>query len=127
MLLRKHLNIFIDFEEPAEEEEGEEDKEGDRILQYLMKPVDELELSVRSYNCLKSANIKTIADLVQKTEQEMLKTKNFGRKGVAIGDEDRSGEAQGVEEKGSFVILRKGVWDDAAPSSPEEAGANHCP
>ncbi|MCD6451191.1 MAG: DNA-directed RNA polymerase subunit alpha [Acidobacteria bacterium] len=83
MLLRKHLNIFIDFEEPAEEEEGEEDKEGDRILQYLMKPVDELELSVRSYNCLKSANIKTIADLVQKTEQEMLKTKNFGRKSLS--------------------------------------------
>ncbi len=48
----------------------------------LLKPVDELELSVRSYNCLKNANIKTIADLVQKTEQEMLKTKNFGRKSL---------------------------------------------
>jgi DNA-directed RNA polymerase subunit alpha len=83
MLLRKHLNIFIDFEELTEEEEGEEDKEEDRILQYLLKPVDELELSVRSYNCLKSADIKTIADLVQKTDQEMLKTKNFGRKSLS--------------------------------------------
>lgn len=48
----------------------------------LLKSVDELELSVRSYNCLKNANIKTIADLVQKTEQEMLRTKNFGRKSL---------------------------------------------
>ena len=48
----------------------------------LLKSVDELELSVRSYNCLKNANIKAIADLVQKTEQEMLRTKNFGRKSL---------------------------------------------
>jgi DNA-directed RNA polymerase alpha subunit len=48
----------------------------------LLKSVEELELSVRSYNCLKNANIKTIADLVQKTEQEMLRTKNFGRKSL---------------------------------------------
>jgi DNA-directed RNA polymerase subunit alpha len=48
----------------------------------LLKSVEELELSVRSYNCLKNADIKTIADLVQKTEQEMLRTKNFGRKSL---------------------------------------------
>jgi DNA-directed RNA polymerase subunit alpha len=48
----------------------------------LLKSVDELELSVRSFNCLKNANIRTIADLVQKTEQEMLRTKNFGKKSL---------------------------------------------
>jgi DNA-directed RNA polymerase subunit alpha len=51
-------------------------------MDKLNKSVDELELSVRSYNCLKNANIKTIGELVQKTESEMLKTKNFGRKSL---------------------------------------------
>ena len=54
----------------------------EEINQNLLKSVDELELSVRSYNCLKNADIKTLADLVQKTESEMLKTKNFGRKSL---------------------------------------------
>jgi DNA-directed RNA polymerase subunit alpha len=57
-------------------------EEGDQPNNNLFKTVDELELSVRSYNCLKNADIKTIAELVQKTEPEMLKTKNFGRKSL---------------------------------------------
>jgi DNA-directed RNA polymerase subunit alpha len=82
-LLKEHMNIFINFEEaPVEEEPDEEKKKEEEINQNLLKSVDELELSVRSYNCLKNANIKTLADLVQKTESEMLKTKNFGRKSL---------------------------------------------
>ena len=56
--------------------------EDERLLEQFGRSVDELELSVRSYNCLKNANIKTIGDLVTKTEAEMLKTKNFGRKSL---------------------------------------------
>ncbi len=81
-LLKDHMNIFINFEEEIEAEaRGEEG----RILlrnDNLNRSVEELELSVRSYNCLKNANIQTIGELVQKTEAEMLKTKNFGRKSL---------------------------------------------
>src|SRR5215469_6936810 len=81
-LLKDHMNIFINFEEEIESEaRGEEG----RILlrnDNLNRSVEELELSVRSYNCLKNANIQTIGELVQKTESEMLKTKNFGRKSL---------------------------------------------
>jgi DNA-directed RNA polymerase subunit alpha len=80
-LLKDHMTIFINFEEELETEaRGEE-----RPLiknENLNRSVEELELSVRSYNCLKNANIQTIGELVQKTETEMLKTKNFGRKSL---------------------------------------------
>jgi len=82
-LLRDHLTIFITFEE-LEERPGEEQPVGLTELQALLnKRVDELELSVRSYNCLKNANIQTIGDLIQKTEAELLRTRNFGRKSLA--------------------------------------------
>ena len=81
-LLKDHMSIFINFEEQEEVEEELEDREEDVTNENLSKSVDELELSVRSYNCLKNANIKTIGELVQKTESEMLKTKNFGRKSL---------------------------------------------
>ena len=82
-LLKEHMNIFINFEEaPIEEEPDEDKKKEEEFNQNLLKSVDELELSVRSSNCLKNADIKTIADLVQKTESDMLKTKNFGRKSL---------------------------------------------
>ncbi|HYK89374.1 MAG TPA: DNA-directed RNA polymerase subunit alpha C-terminal domain-containing protein, partial [Acidobacteriota bacterium] len=74
--------IFINFEEQPEEEEEEVDREAERMFDNLKRSVEELELSVRSYNCLKNADIKTIGELVQKTEAEMLKTKNFGRKSL---------------------------------------------
>lgn len=88
-ILIEHLDLFV--------LEGEEEEENISLDQgalsnsmneepifnsNLLKSVEELELSVRSYNCLKNANIKTIADLVQKSEQEMLRTKNFGRKSL---------------------------------------------
>ena len=72
-LLKDHMNIFINFEEDIEPEIKNEN---------LNRSVEELELSVRSYNCLKNANIQSIGELVQKTEAEMLKTKNFGRKSL---------------------------------------------
>jgi DNA-directed RNA polymerase subunit alpha len=76
------MYIFINFEEQPEEEEEEVDREAERMYDNLKRSVEELELSVRSYNCLKNADIKTIGELVQKTEAEMLKTKNFGRKSL---------------------------------------------
>lgn len=82
-LIKDHMAIFINFEEEAEEPvEIPVAPTVSPINEHLDKSVDELELSVRSYNCLKNANIKTIRDLVQKSENEMLKTKNFGRKSL---------------------------------------------
>jgi len=82
-LLRDHMAIFINFEEMAEPlEEEKPDALTARMHEILNRSVEELELSVRSYNCLKNANIQTIGDLVQKTEAEMLRTKNFGRKSL---------------------------------------------
>jgi DNA-directed RNA polymerase subunit alpha len=83
-LVRDHLNIFInvdEVDEPPAESVGEPSRSGVGN-EHLDKSVEELELSVRSYNCLKNANIRTIRELVQKTEPEMLKTKNFGRKSL---------------------------------------------
>jgi DNA-directed RNA polymerase subunit alpha len=82
-LLRDHFNLFIHFEEPIEEEvEEEEDPEILRVRRLLDKSVEELELSVRSSNCLRAAEIKTIGELVIKGEPEMLKFRNFGRKSL---------------------------------------------
>jgi len=82
-ILRDHFSLFIHFEEPIEEEVEEEvDEEIMRIRKLLDKSVEELELSVRSSNCLRAAEIKTIGDLVQKGEPEMLKYRNFGRKSL---------------------------------------------
>jgi DNA-directed RNA polymerase subunit alpha len=81
-IVKDHMFIFINFEERPPEEEEEVDREAEKVAENLKRSVEELELSVRSYNCLKNADIKTIADLVQKTEADMLKTKNFGRKSL---------------------------------------------
>jgi DNA-directed RNA polymerase subunit alpha len=81
-LLKDHMTIFINFEELPEAAEEPADRGMDRVSDQLNRSVEELELSVRSYNCLKNANIQTIGELVQKTEAEMLRTKNFGRKSL---------------------------------------------
>jgi DNA-directed RNA polymerase subunit alpha len=112
-IVKDHMFIFINFEEQPEEEEEEVDREAERMYDNLKRSVEELELSVRSYNCLKNADIKTIGELVQKTEAEMLKTKNFGRKslneikeilaemglsfGMKLGDDGRPVPAPKVE------------------------------
>src|SRR5476651_301928 len=80
-LIKDHMTIFINFEEELETESRGEEKPQIKN-ENLNRSVEELELSVRSYNCLKNANIQTIGDLVQKTEAEMLRTKNFGRKSL---------------------------------------------
>ena len=84
-ILRDHIQLFINFDvEPeAEKEISEQDSEVARIRKVLRMPVDELELSVRSHNCLRAANIKTIADLVRRDESDLLKFRNFGRKSLA--------------------------------------------
>jgi DNA-directed RNA polymerase subunit alpha len=81
-LLKDHMNIFINFEEEIETTAAADDRKPEIRNENLNRSVEELELSVRSYNCLKNANIQTIGELVQKTEAEMLKTKNFGRKSL---------------------------------------------
>jgi DNA-directed RNA polymerase subunit alpha len=82
-ILKDHLQLFIHIDEEIEiEEEEVEDEETIRIRQLLKTRVDELELSVRSSNCLRAANIQSLADLVSKTESEMLKYRNFGRKSL---------------------------------------------
>ena len=81
-ILQRHLDIFVNYGElPVEEEEEEE--EDLAFKELVTKPISELELSVRSANCLEAANIKTIGDLIQKTEAQMLKYKNFGKKSLS--------------------------------------------
>jgi len=82
-LIRDHFTIFVGLDEAGDQPlEGAGELASSSINEHLDKSVEELELSVRSYNCLKNANIRTIRELVQKTEGEMLKTKNFGRKSL---------------------------------------------
>jgi DNA-directed RNA polymerase subunit alpha len=82
--LKQYLGLFIHFEEPQEiEEEAKIDKEREKLKQVLNTPIEELELSVRSSNCLKTINIRTLGELAMKTEQEMLRTRNFGKKSLA--------------------------------------------
>jgi DNA-directed RNA polymerase subunit alpha len=81
-LVKDHMNIFINFEEEIETASASEERRPEIKNENLNRSVEELELSVRSYNCLKNANIQSIGELVQKTEAEMLKTKNFGRKSL---------------------------------------------
>jgi len=103
-ILRDHVSFFIQLEEEPEPvvEEQEVDEEVKRIRELLAQPVDELDLSVRSHNCLKAANIKTIGDLVRREEDEMLKFRNFGRKSlqelVEVLDERGLSFGMNVEE-----------------------------
>lgn len=84
-ILREHIQLFISFETEEQQETEDEAKEAEvaRVRRILMTPVDDLELSVRSHNCLKAANIRNIADLVRRQESDMLKFRNFGRKSLA--------------------------------------------
>jgi DNA-directed RNA polymerase subunit alpha len=81
-ILKEQMGPFINFEEEDEPVDKEEEEVDEKLNDNLFKPVSELELSVRSANCLKNAEISLIGELVQKTEAEMLKTKNFGRKSL---------------------------------------------
>ncbi|OGX05147.1 MAG: DNA-directed RNA polymerase subunit alpha [Omnitrophica bacterium RIFCSPLOWO2_12_FULL_50_11] len=81
-IYQRHLDVFVSYGELPEEVE-EEEEEDTEFLDLIRKPITELELSVRSANCLEAASIRTIGDLVQKTEAEMLKYKNFGKKSLS--------------------------------------------
>jgi DNA-directed RNA polymerase subunit alpha len=117
-ILKEQLSIFITFEEEEETEmsypEGEEEKE--TFNENLLRSVDELELSVRSANCLKHANIKLIGDLVQKTEVEILATKNFGRKSLNEIKEILS-------EMGLGLGMRLDHWPPKKSEEEIESGA----
>lgn len=86
-ILNQHVGLFMGLQpdtiEQAEPVKEEKDEQDEMVKKILLMPVDELDLSVRSQNCLRSANIKTIADLVRKNESEMLHYRNFGRKSLA--------------------------------------------
>lgn len=82
-ILKQQLDTFINFEEIKEEILPEKEDEQENVNKVLLRSVEDLELSVRSANCLKNAGINTIGELVKKTEAEMLKTKNFGRKSLS--------------------------------------------
>jgi DNA-directed RNA polymerase subunit alpha len=117
-ILKDQLSIFITFEEEEEAEisypEDEEEKE--TLNENLLRSVDELELSVRSANCLKHANIKLIGDLVQKTEAEILATKNFGRKSL--------NEIKDIlSEMGLSLGMRLDNWPPKKSEEEMESGA----
>jgi len=81
-IIKEYMNIFINFDEEQFEDDHSPVSDSGEYNENLYRPVSELELSVRSINCLQNAKIETIGELVQKTESEMLKTKNFGRKSL---------------------------------------------
>lgn len=107
-ILKEQMSPFINFEEEPEPLEEEIEVKEERLNENLFRPVSELELSVRSANCLKNANITLIGELVQKTEAEMLKTKNFGRKSL--------NEIKGILED---MGLSLGIKLDNFPSPKE--------
>jgi len=108
-MFQQQLNVFVDFD--VVEVAADEEDAGDNVADLLSQPIDHLDLSVRSMNCLKSDNVFYVGDLVQRTEQEMLRTPNFGRKslteikvvlesmGLALGMEVDGWTSESAEEK----------------------------
>ena len=106
-ILEKHLEIFLNYGKLPEEEVEEEVKVDEGLYSKLRMPVSELELSVRSANCLKEAKIKTIGELVQKNEAEMLKYRNFGKKSLTEIKEIITGMGLGLGMKIDKKLLKK--------------------
>ena len=125
-LLKDHMAIFINFEEVPEQAEEVSERGLDKMNEVLNRSVEELELSVRSYNCLKNANIQTIGELVQKTESEMLRTKNFGRKSLNEIKEilANMGLALGmrIDQHGRLVAPPPQTGGNGPDFGPEEDG-----
>jgi DNA-directed RNA polymerase subunit alpha len=82
-ILRSHFEYFLSFESIDEELDADLEEKHNRLKELFARPVDELELSVRSGNCLKASNIRTLGDLVQKSETDMLQFRNFGKKSLS--------------------------------------------
>jgi DNA-directed RNA polymerase subunit alpha len=119
-ILKEQLDIFINFSEAEEEEAIHESEEKEDINDVLLRHVDDLELSVRSANCLKNAGINLIGELVMKTEPEMLKTKNFGRKSLNEIKEILQDSGLGFGMKLDFPPWNKIEKTEEEPA--EEAG-----
>jgi DNA-directed RNA polymerase subunit alpha len=119
-LLKDHMNIFINFEEEVEAAGLSASDKPEIRNENLNRSVEELELSVRSYNCLKNANIQTIGELVCKTEAEMLKTKNFGRKSLNEIKEILASMGLGlgmkIDEHGNAVATSQSTMGSSLPS-----------
>jgi DNA-directed RNA polymerase subunit alpha len=116
-LMKDHLQLFIHMdEEIMVEEEPEEDEEVVRVRTLLKTRVDELELSVRSSNCLRAANIQTLSELVTKSESEMLKYRNFGRKSLnEIGSLLEQMDLSFGMDISSFMETSKAGADNGTP------------
>src|SRR3989338_668323 len=96
-ILQRHLDLFVNFGTlPEEPEDDTASPVNEELVEKLRTPIGELELSVRSANCLREANIETIGDLVQKKPQELLKYRNFGKKSLAEIDELLKGMGLGL-------------------------------
>ena len=120
-IIKEQLTVFVNFDETEEPVIAEAPKEEAKLNENLFRSVDELELSVRSANCLQQANIKTIGDLVQRTEAEMLKTKNFGRKSLKEIKEI-------LAEMGLSLGMKLENWPPKqAPVAPPPAAASAAP
>jgi DNA-directed RNA polymerase subunit alpha len=119
-ILRDHLEIFVNFKEETRPEVPAVDIDRVRLIENLKRSVDELELSVRSYNCLKNANIRNIGELVQKTEGEMLKTRNFGRKSLNEIKEILEGLGLSLGMKVDDDILAELAKSEVTQNEPEE-------
>jgi DNA-directed RNA polymerase subunit alpha len=119
-ILRDHLEIFVNFKEESRPELPAVDVDRVRLIENLKRSVDELELSVRSYNCLKNANIRNIGELVQRTEAEMLKTRNFGRKSLNEIKEILETMGLGLGMKLDEEVLGELAKTEGAQSEPEE-------
>jgi DNA-directed RNA polymerase subunit alpha len=113
-IVKEQISIFINFDETEEPVEEVKPVEEQKLNENLFRSVDELELSVRSANCLQNANIKTIGDLVQKTEAEMLKTKNFGRKSLKEIKEI-------LAEMGLSLGMKLESWPPKTPAAAPKA------
>jgi DNA-directed RNA polymerase subunit alpha len=122
-MLKDHLLLFMSFDiEPQEEVEEEIDEEQMRLMELLDHSVEELELSVRSSNCLRDAGIRTLGDLVQKTEAEMLKYRNFGRKSLQelVDILSDLGLYFGMDVDGIMAPRRRIEQEDAEGALPED-------
>ncbi len=127
-ILKEHFQYFINFEETettSEKEEGLSPEER-KLKDVLETPVDELELSIRSNNCLKNANIHTLGDLVQRTEDQMLETRNFGQKSLEEIREKLAeyGLSLGMTDIDYLVKTSQQTDDEETGEQPEEAEAS---
>ena len=119
-ILKEQLDIFINFSEAEEAVAAHEVEEKEDINDILLRHVDDLELSVRSANCLKNAGINLIGELVQKTEAEMLKTKNFGRKSLNEIKEILTESGLGFGMKLDFLPWNKADKTEGASQAEAE-------